>query len=29
MDLNMMMSNFDPVLYENPLEFNMDRWDSP
>jgi cytochrome P450 len=29
MDVNMMMSNFDPNVFENPLEFNIDRWDKP
>ncbi|CAD8049169.1 unnamed protein product [Paramecium primaurelia] len=29
MDLNMMMSHFDPSIFENPLKFDIDRWNSP
>ncbi|CAD8147220.1 unnamed protein product [Paramecium pentaurelia] len=29
MDLNMMMSHFDPSIFENPLKFDIDRWNTP
>ena len=29
MDLNMMMTHFDPSTFENPLKFDIDRWNSP
>ncbi|CAD8152077.1 unnamed protein product [Paramecium pentaurelia] len=29
MDLNMMMSHFDPSIFKNPLKFDIDRWNSP
>ncbi|CAD8143579.1 unnamed protein product [Paramecium octaurelia] len=29
LDLNLMMSQFDPSIFENPLKFDIDRWNSP
>jgi cytochrome P450 len=29
MDLNMMMTHFDPNIFEDPLKFDIDRWNKP